>query len=217
MSFSQPSQVSATTGSDHQYPVASAAPCATRQAMAASRTTPTLWVLVIITGPSRNPDSSTQAVPVISPLPFCANQAANTGLDLDSGPRGSTAVTPVRTGPLPTRVCPNPMISVVCPTSTPATSVMALSGPGSPSNGTPRSRARAFGCAAPAGCAGGRARRRRQVAAHRRLRGASGANPAARAARARGRMPNLRYSRTVHSFKAIRGGARPDSTAPAQW
>src|SRR5882757_7495904 len=113
MSLSQPSQVSATTGSDHQNPVASAAPCATRHWIVASRTTPTLCVLVIMTGPSKNPDSSIQAVPVISPLPFCENQAAKTGFDLDSGPRGSTAVTPVRIGPLPTCSLPAPEISVV--------------------------------------------------------------------------------------------------------
>ena len=47
--------------------------------MTASRTTPTLWVLVIITGPSRKPDSSTQVVPVISPLPFSEYQPAKTG------------------------------------------------------------------------------------------------------------------------------------------
>ena len=76
MSFSHPSQVSATTGSDHQAPVWSSPPCFTRQAMTASRTTPTLCVLVIMTGPSRKPDSSTQVVPVISPLPFCENQPA---------------------------------------------------------------------------------------------------------------------------------------------
>ena len=50
MSFSHPSQVSATTGSDQQAPVTSCGPCATRQAITASRTTPTLWVLVIMTG-----------------------------------------------------------------------------------------------------------------------------------------------------------------------
>src|SRR5579863_2311314 len=102
MSLSQPSQVSATTGSDHHESVASAGPCATRQAISASRTTPTLWVLVIITGPSRKPDSSTQVVPVISPLPFCAYQPANENCCSDAAPRGNTAVTPVRTGPLPT-------------------------------------------------------------------------------------------------------------------
>ena len=35
-------------------------------------------------------------------------------------------------------------MTVACPTSTPATSVMALSDPGVPSNGIPRSRARGF-------------------------------------------------------------------------
>jgi hypothetical protein len=108
--------------------------------MTASRTTPTLWVLVIITGPSRKPDSSTQVVPVISPLPLSEYQPAKTGENLL--PRGSMAVTPVRTGPSPTRSAPSPSINVTCPTLTPATSVIALSGPGSPSNGTPRSRAR---------------------------------------------------------------------------
>src|SRR5579872_1569153 len=141
MSFSQPSQVSATTGSDHHDAVASAGPCLTRQAITASRTTPTLCVLVIIAGPSRKPDSSTQVVPVISPLPFSVNQPAKTG-SLLSRPRGRTAVTPVRTGPTPTFSGPLPEIRVVLPTCTPATSVMALSGPGVPSKGTPKSRAR---------------------------------------------------------------------------
>src|SRR5580700_360883 len=112
MSLSQPSQVSATTGSDHHDSVASAGPCATRQAMSASRTVPTLWVFVIITGPSRKPDSSTQVVPVISPLPFNVNHPANTK-SLESLPRGNTAVTPVRTGPTPTFKAPSPEISVV--------------------------------------------------------------------------------------------------------
>src|SRR5437016_10953684 len=44
----------------------------------ASRTTPTLCVLVIITGPSRKPDSSNQVVPVISPLPLSDHQPAKT-------------------------------------------------------------------------------------------------------------------------------------------
>src|SRR5262249_9752228 len=108
---------------------------------------------VIITGPSRKPDSSTQVVPVISPLPFSDHQPANTGVFIDSLPRGRTAVTPVRTGPLPTCSLPSPEISVVCPTVTPETSVIALSGPGVQSKGTPRSRARGlaavFSCADP--------------------------------------------------------------------
>src|SRR5262249_57090216 len=130
MSSSQPSQVSATTGSDHQLSSGPAGPCATRQAITASRTTPTLCVLVIITGPSRKPDSSTQVVPVISPLPFCAYQPAKEKRSMEDVPRGSTAVTPVRTGPLPTTSLPLPEMSVVCPTSTPSTSVIALLGPG---------------------------------------------------------------------------------------
>ena len=75
-----------------------AAPCLTLYAMTASRTTPTLWVLVIMTGAPSSPDSSTQVVPVISPLPLSENQAAKTG-SLDPFPRGRMAVTPVRTGP----------------------------------------------------------------------------------------------------------------------
>ena len=80
--------------------------------MIASRTTPTLCVLVIATGPSSSPLSCTQVVPVISPLPFSVNQAANTGSGL-ALPRGCTTVTPVRTGPCPTTSLPLPEISVV--------------------------------------------------------------------------------------------------------
>src|ERR1700730_4376540 len=126
MSLSQPSQVSPTTGSDHQYPVVSAPPCASRHWMMASRTTPTLCVLVIANGPSRNPDSSTHVVPVISPLPFSENQPAKTG-SFDRFPGGIITVTPVRTGPWPTFNSPSPRIKVVTPTSTPLTSVIAFS------------------------------------------------------------------------------------------
>src|SRR5208282_915305 len=115
---------------------------------------PTLWVLVIITGPSRKPDSSTQVVPVISPFPLSEYHPAKTGSSIFL-PRGRTAVTPVRTGPLPTTSFPSPEISVVWPTVTPATSVMALSGPGVPSKGTPRSRARGFAAGATAALAAG--------------------------------------------------------------
>src|SRR5881398_2904024 len=120
MSLSEPSHVSATTGSDQS----AFTPARTSHSITASRTTPTECVLVITTGPARNPDSSTQVVPVISPLPFIVNHAANTGSS-EPLPRGNTAVTPVRTGPLPTTSLPLPAISVRCPTSTPATSVMA--------------------------------------------------------------------------------------------
>src|SRR5215472_5277623 len=104
-------------------------------------------VFVIITGPSKNPDSSTHVVPVISPLPLSDHHPENTGLFIESFPRGITAVTPVRTGPFPISSLPSPENSVVCPTATPATSVIAFSAPGAPSNGTPRSRARGFECA----------------------------------------------------------------------
>src|SRR5437763_768320 len=96
------------------------------------------------TGPSRNPPSSSHVVPVISPLPLSENQPANTG-SFDPLPRGRMAVTPVRTGPDPIFKAPLPEMSVVIPTSTPATSVIAFTGPGCPWNGTPRSRARDLG------------------------------------------------------------------------
>src|SRR5437588_12416004 len=115
----------------------SGCPCFTFHAITASRTTPTLCVLVIITGPSRKPESSTHVVPVISPLPFSVNHAAKTA-PLDPFPRGSTAVTPVRTGPSPTFRGPSPEIRVVCPTSTPFTSVIALKGPGCPPKELPK-------------------------------------------------------------------------------
>ena len=67
---------------------------------------------VIMTGPSRKPDSSTHVVPVISPFPFSVNRAPKTG-SLESLPRGNPAVTPVRTGPTPTFNGPSPDINVV--------------------------------------------------------------------------------------------------------
>src|SRR5437763_12416179 len=145
MSFKYASQVSATTGSDHQYCSASGSPRLTFQRMTASRTTPTLCVFVIMTGPSINPESSTQCVPVISPLPFKLKKPPKTA-SRESLPRGRTAVTPVRTGPTPALSGPSPEINVVYPTSTPLTSVMALRGPGLPSKATPRSRALGFTC-----------------------------------------------------------------------
>src|SRR5256885_356344 len=125
----------------------SASPRFTFQRITASLTTPTLWVFVIITGPSRNPESSTQCVPVISPLPFRLNHPAKTA-SRESLPRGRMAVTPVLTGPTPTFKTPSPEINVVCPTSTPFTSVIAFNCPGLPSKGTLRSRARGLFCAA---------------------------------------------------------------------
>src|SRR4051794_13038252 len=64
-------------------------------------------------------------------------------------------VTPVRTGPLPTTSGPSPAMSVVWPTRTPATSVIALKGPrGSPPIAIPRSDARTPLLAAPHSQAG---------------------------------------------------------------
>jgi hypothetical protein len=95
-------------------------------------------------GPSAKPDSSTQVVPVISPLPLREYQPAKQGSSKLLSPRGRIAVTPVRMGPFPRTNFSEPSIIVVCPTCTPATSVIALKGPGFPSNGMPKSRARGF-------------------------------------------------------------------------
>ena len=143
MSLRKPSYVSATTGKAQSSPddAGSGKRLRLSHSITASRTTPTLCVLVIMIGPSMNPASSTQVVPVISPLPLSAYHPPNTGAS--SLLRGRTAVTPVRTGPLPSSSLPSLAIRVAKPTATPATSVMALSGPGSPSNGMPRLRARA--------------------------------------------------------------------------
>src|SRR5262245_17454218 len=101
------------------------------------------------TGPSSRPLSWTHVVPVISPLPFSVNHAANTGSGF-ALPRGCTTVTPVRTGPVPTTSLPLPDTSVVWPTSTPATSVIASRAPGVPPIGRARSRSRGFcACRAP--------------------------------------------------------------------
>src|SRR5581483_1983753 len=109
MSLRPPSYVSATTGSHHGW---SAFFFAFSHWIIASRTTPTLCVLVIATGPSRKPLSCTHVVPVISPLPLSVNHAAYTGSTL-SLPRGWMTVTPVRTGPRPTTSLPLPEMSVV--------------------------------------------------------------------------------------------------------
>src|SRR5216684_7161576 len=138
MSLRNPSHVSATTGSDQACDVC---PCSTDHLIEASRTTPTLCVLVIRIGPSRNPASSIHVVPVISPFPFNENQPANTW-SFEVLPRGRIAVTPVRTGPAPTLRGPSPELRVVIPTSIPGTSVIPFSAAGDPSNGIPRSRAR---------------------------------------------------------------------------
>src|SRR5215510_11472947 len=123
MSLRKPSNVSPTTGSDQ-------ASSSEERAAIASRTTPTLNVLVIPIGVVSKPDSRTHSSPVSSPLPLSRWQPANSGV---SG--GTMTVTPVRTS--------SSSISVEWPTSTPSTSLIALRGPDSPSPiAMPRSRAR---------------------------------------------------------------------------
>src|SRR6516165_11581497 len=56
--------------------------------MTAACATPTAWVLVIVTGPEKVPDSSIQLTPVISPLPFWEKNPAATGSPAPAWPRG---------------------------------------------------------------------------------------------------------------------------------
>src|SRR6185369_2700043 len=101
---------------------------------------PTECVFDSTTGRLKDPASSIHVVPVISPLPLSEYHPAAHGAPTPSRPRGRIAVTPVRTGPSPTTSGPSPSINVVTPTSTPPTSVMALSGPGSPGGAMPSAR-----------------------------------------------------------------------------
>ena len=89
----------------------------------------TFNVFVRAIGYSRKPDSLIQASPVISPVLLRTNDPAGTFLCHTSS-RGMTTVTPVRIGPSPGLSGPSPEMRVVWPTVTPATSVIALSGPG---------------------------------------------------------------------------------------
>src|SRR5262245_59847320 len=109
MSFSPASDVSPTTGWCQPMSVLTTS---SKYCSTASRTDPTLLVLVIDTGPPRTPPSSTHAVPVRSPNPFPANQPAKTGAHFF--PSGHTTVTPVRAA-----CSPVPSMIVVSPTSTP--------------------------------------------------------------------------------------------------
>ena len=127
MSLSAPSYVSPTTGRDQKtdsFPRLRAA-----WATSASRTTPTLWVFVMPMTPPSIPDSRTHSSPVSSPLPLRRWQPAKTGSVQTSSECGTTTVTPVRTGPWPTTRGPSPGMSVVWPTATPGTSVMASCSP----------------------------------------------------------------------------------------
>ncbi len=63
-------------------------------------------------GTSSAPCSFTHARPVISPFPFITKPAAGTFSRQRSPPCGRTAVTPVRTGPLPGTSAPSPRTRV---------------------------------------------------------------------------------------------------------
>jgi len=142
MSFSQPSHVPqppAATTSHRRAP-----PCDARRSigMTASRTTPTLCVFVIITGP---PETGFFPPRLCRSFRHCHSATTSPQTprrQTNLFARGRIEVTPVRTGPLPTSSFPSPEISVVCADGYARTSVMALNGPGVPSKGTPRSRAR---------------------------------------------------------------------------
>ena len=99
MSFSVPSNVSPTTGSD-QAAVPGGFP-ATSIAIRVSWTMPTLWVFVRPIGPPRSPASRIHSSPVSSPLPLRVWQPAKTGSRQGSPSCGTIIVTPVRTGPGP--------------------------------------------------------------------------------------------------------------------
>ena len=105
----------------------------------ASRTTPTQWVLVMPIGAVEQARLvRARMVPVISPLPLKLKKPANTDRPRCLRPRGQTTVTPVRT----TRG--SSAIRSLADLARPATSVMALSGPGgSVPTVMPRSRSRA--------------------------------------------------------------------------
>ncbi len=103
--------------------------------MSASRTTPTECVFVRPMAEQSVPDSRIHSRPVSSPFPFSRCAPAKTGSYHGLPSCGWTTVTPVRTS--------SPSISVVWPTRTPETSVIAFRFPvGSVPIVMPRSRAR---------------------------------------------------------------------------
>src|SRR6185312_2377103 len=133
MSFRSPSQVSPTTGRLQNS--RSSVREAISAEMSASRTIPTEWVFVSAIGEHSIPDSRIHSSPVSSPFPFRRCAPANTGSYQGLSSWGWITVTPVRMS--------SPSMSVVCPTLTPVTSVIAFSSPvGSVPTAIPRSRAR---------------------------------------------------------------------------
>ncbi len=120
MSLSQPSLVSPTTAlTEH---TSSLPGWRSVQSTTACTAVPTHNVLVSTIGVSRFPSSSTCRNPAALPKALAGKTAAGTFTWKTLPPWGTIAVTPVRMD--------RPSFRVTCPTFTPATSVMALSGPG---------------------------------------------------------------------------------------
>jgi len=141
VSFSSPSKVSPTTGSPKKYSPAGRR--RTSSPISASRTTPSECVFVSPIGDDSRPLSRIHSRPVSSPLPLSRCDPANMPLSQILPSPGTITVTPVLTGPTPTRSAPSPEIRVVWPTRTPGTSVIAFSGPrGSDPIAIPTSAAR---------------------------------------------------------------------------
>ncbi|MNR13655.1 hypothetical protein D3C85_1300740 [compost metagenome] len=138
MSFSPPSLVSPTTALTER--MSSCPGCFNVQSKIPSIPRATDRVLVRTMGVSISPSSRIWVAPASLPKPLATDRPAGTLSRNRSPPCGKIAVTPVRTL--------SPERSVTCPTRTPATSVMAFSGPGVRTPGA-RPRSRIVGRASP--------------------------------------------------------------------
>ena len=134
MSFSPPSLVSPTTALTER--ISSCPGCFSVQSRTPSIPRATDRVLVRTMGVSISPSSMICVAPASLPKPLATDSPAGTLSRNREPPCGTMAVTPVRTL--------SPERSVTCPTLTPATSVMAFSGPGDNMPGA-RSRSRMVG------------------------------------------------------------------------
>ncbi|MNQ70022.1 hypothetical protein D3C85_846450 [compost metagenome] len=131
MSFSPPSLVSPTTALTER--MSSCPGCFSVQSSTPSMPRATDRVLVRTIGVSISPNSRIWVAPASLPKPLATDRPAGALSRNRSPPWGRIAVTPVR--------MLSPERRVTCPTRTPATSVMAFSGPGERTPGAlPRSR-----------------------------------------------------------------------------
>ncbi len=112
MSFNHASDVSPTTGLNHGTAPRGAKMVSTMYLTTPSYTDPTLKVFVRRIGVSIRPNSSIRVNPAVVPAPLKVHEAASTGWWYQSLPGGSTAVTPVRTGPCLILSGPSPLINV---------------------------------------------------------------------------------------------------------